>query len=130
MFPEDSYLLDFDLSPELRDVSSTAKLFNFKRPVYMTTDVWQDCVELNRSERGKPFDELTVLQRLRHILFMAASALHGRSEDIDFNFRVYRIPNSKAKVESKPEPVDLNLTAHKDEHNMPVITIKFTGLAD
>ena len=127
MFPEDEYQLDTAFNPDLRDVSSTARLFNFRRPVYMTAEVWQDCVELNSSETAKSFDELAVLQRLRHVLFMAASALHGRHEDLDFNFRVYRIPNTPTKAKRQPEPVDLNLIAHKDEHNRPVITIQFVN---
>lgn len=125
MFPEDEYQLQEDTSPHLRDVSSTARLFNFRRPVYMSTGVWEDCVELDIPESGKSFDELAVLQRLRHVLFMAASALHGRHEDLDFNFRVYRIPNAETKAKRRPEPVDLHLTAHRDAHNRPIITINF-----
>lgn len=124
MFPEDEYQLDVSLSPELRDVSSTARLFNFRLPVYMTTDVWEDCVELRSIKTGKSYDELAVLQRLRHVLFMAASVLHGRQAEVDFNFRVYRIPSTDTHGQRKPEPVDLQLTAHSDEHNRPVMTIK------
>lgn len=111
-------------NPDLRDVTSTARLFNFRRPVYMTTEVWKDCVDLSAAEE-KSFDELTVLQRLRHVLFMAASALHGRSEDLQYDFRVYRVPNEAVAGRRQPEPVTLNLTAHRDKHNRPVITIRF-----
>ena len=124
MFHEDNYQLDLEQNPDLRDVSSTAKLFNFRRPVYMTSEVWDDCVELKPTD-GKSYDELAVLQRLRHVLFMAASALHGRYEDLEYNFRVYRIPNDVTSGRRQPEPVTLNLVAHKDEHNRPVITIRF-----
>jgi hypothetical protein len=124
MFPEDEYQLDVDVNPDLRDVTSTAKLFNFSRPVYMESAVWEDCVELI-AQKGKSFDELAVLQRLRHVLFMAASALHGRYEDLKYSFRVYRVPNTGGEGRRQPEAVDLQLTAHKDEHNRPVITIGF-----
>ncbi|MCW9013085.1 MAG: hypothetical protein OQL06_04815 [Gammaproteobacteria bacterium] len=94
----------------------------------MTSAVWEDCVELE-SKDGKSFDELAVLQRLRHVLFMAASALHGRFEDLDYDFRVYRIPNNSINGRRQPEPVSLHLQAHKDDHNRPVITIKFPDKA-
>lgn len=123
MFPEDEYQVDLSINPELRDVTSTARLFNFRRPVYMTAEVWDDCVELKSTGSGKSYDELAVLQRLRHVLFMAASVLHGRQEDVEFKFRIYRIPNIDTDNQRKPEPVDLQLTAHKDEHNSPIITI-------
>ncbi len=43
-----------------RDVTSTARLFNFSRPVYMTDTVWHDCVEM-MGYQGKKVDELAVL---------------------------------------------------------------------
>lgn len=126
MFPEDEYQLETASNPQLRDVTSTARLFNFRRPVFLTTDVWQDCVELKSSKGGKAFDELAVLQRLRHVLFMAAGLLHGRNEDLEFNFRIYRVPNlSKGSPKAVPEPVDLHLVAQKDASNSPVIVIDF-----
>ena len=124
MYTEDNYQLDLEQHPDLRDVTSTARLFNFRRPVFMTTEVWEDCVELNSAD-GKSYDELAVLQRLRHVLFMAASALHGRYEDLQYDFRVYRIPRENNTGRRQPEPITLNLYAHKDEHNRPVITIRF-----
>ena len=124
MFPEDNYQLDLSQNPDLRDVTSTARLFNFRRPVFMTAEVWEDCVDLESTD-GNNYDELAVLQRLRHVLFMAASALHGRYEDLEYDFRVYRVPNVSEGGRRQPEPVTLNLVAHKDEHNRPVITIKF-----
>jgi len=124
MFTDDNVQLDFDRNPDLRDVTSTARLFNFRRPVYVASNVWDDCVELQAVE-GSPYDELAVLQRLRHVLFMAASALHGRVEDLEYDFRVYRVPNGALHGQRQPEPVSLHLRAHKDEHNRPVITISF-----
>ncbi len=124
MFANDSTQLSYDLSPDLRDVTSTARLFNFRRPVFMTSRVWEDCVEL-LVETGGPYDELAVLQRLRHVLFMAASALHGRAEDLEYGFRVYRVSNNALHGQRQPEAVNLHLSAHKDEHNRPVITIGF-----
>lgn len=123
IYPDDTKQFELDRNLELRDVTSTARLFNFRRPVYMDSTVWEDCVNL-ASSKGKSFDELAVLQRLRHVLFMAASALHGRFEDLEYNFRVYRVPN-KDTGRRQPEPVNLHLVAHKDRHNQPVITIKF-----
>jgi len=109
---------------ELRDVSSTARLFSFNRPVYMTSDVWHDCVEL-MDHNGKTIDELAVLQRLRHVLFMASSALHGRVKNLECEFKIHRVPNdSKAR---HPEPTTLKLVAHEDQFNQPVITIKQAG---
>ena len=106
---------------ELRDVSSTARLFSFNRPVYMTSAVWHDCVEL-MDHNGKTIDELAVLQRLRHVLFMASSALHGRVKNLECEFNIHRVPNdSKAR---HPEPTTLKLVAHEDQFNQPVITIK------
>ena len=75
-----------------RNVSSTAKLFSFNRSVFMTDRVWEDCVELSGvNDRG--IDELAVLQRLRHVLFMASSALHGRVSDLECEFSIHRVPN-------------------------------------
>jgi hypothetical protein len=126
MLSENEHLSGRRSRPELRDVTSTARLFNFRRPVYMTAAVWDDCVELKSvAQSGKSYDELAVLQRLRHVLFMAASALHGRHENVHFNFRVYRISNSSKKERGQPEPADLHLMACNDEHNRPIITIRF-----
>lgn len=127
MFPDEEFQLNDSQNPDLRDVTSTARLFNFRRPVYMSASVWNDCVELEPVE-GKSFDELAVLQRLRHVLFMAASALHGRFEDLDYDFRVYRIPNDSTQNRRQPEAVKLHLKAHKDDHNRPIITISFPEL--
>jgi hypothetical protein len=124
MLTDENIQPDLDLSPDQRDVTSTARLFNFRRPVYMTSDVWNDCVDLQASDRAF-YDELAVLQRLRHVLFMAASAQHGRVEDLEYDFRVYRIANTAEKERRQPEPVDLHLRSHKDEHNRPIITIGF-----
>ncbi|MCW9013084.1 MAG: hypothetical protein OQL06_04810 [Gammaproteobacteria bacterium] len=104
-----------------RDVSSTARLFNFNRPVYMTDSVWHDCVEL-MDRNGKTIDELAVLQRLRHVLFMASSALHGRVKDVECEFRIHRVPNDKKA--RHPEATTLKIEAHSDQFNQPVITIK------
>ena len=106
-----------------RDVSSTARLFNFNRPVYMTDTVWHDCVEL-MDRNGRTIDELAVLQRLRHVLFMASSALHGRVNDMECEFRIHRVPNNKQA--RYPEAITLKLQAHSDQYNQPVITIKHT----
>jgi len=124
MLQNDNTQLNQDVTPSLRDVTSTARLFNFRRPVFMTTQVWSDCVELV-SEKNRVYDELAVLQRLRHVLFMASSALHGRTEDLESEFRVYRVSNEAMQGQRQPEPIDLCLCAHKDEHNRPVITIRF-----
>ena len=105
----------------LRDVTSTARLFNFNRPVYMTDNVWHDCVEL-MDQNGRTIDELAVLQRLRHVLFMASSALHGRVKDLECEFRIHRVPNNKQT--RYPEATTLKLVAHNDQYNQPVITIK------
>ena len=106
-----------------RDVTSTARLFNFNRPVYMTDAVWQDCVEM-MDYQGKKIDELAVLQRLRHVLFMASSALHGRVKDLECEFRIHRVPNDANA--RHPEATTLKLVAHHDQYNQPVITIKHT----
>ncbi|TNF39101.1 MAG: hypothetical protein EP315_00275 [Gammaproteobacteria bacterium] len=111
----------YDVKPALRDVTSTARLFNFNRPVYMTENVWHDCVEL-MDRNGKTIDELAVLQRLRHVLFMASSALHGRIRNLECDFRIHRVPNDK--LSRHPEATTLKLVAHNDQHNQPIITIK------
>ena len=104
-----------------RDVTSTARLFNFCRPVYMTDGVWHDCVEM-MDYQGKKVDELAVLQRLRHVLFMASSSLHGRIKDLECEFRIHRVPNNQ--MARHPEATTLKLVAHHDQYNQPVITIK------
>jgi hypothetical protein len=104
-----------------RDVSSTAKLFSFNRSVYMTERVWKDCVELV-GLNGKTVDELAVLQRLRHVLFMASSALHGRVADLECEFSIHRVPNDA--VSFRPEQTMLKLIASTGELNQPQITIK------
>jgi len=124
MLTDENIQPDLNQNPDRRDVTSTARLFNFRRPVYMTLEVWEDCVDLQAGD-GVFYDELAVLQRLRHVLFMAASALHGRIEDLEYDFRVYRIANKIEHGQRQPEPVNLHLCAHKDEHNRPVITISF-----
>lgn len=104
----------------LRDVSSTARLFNFNRPVYMSEMVWLDCVAMPGN--GRAMDELAVLQRLRHVLFMASSALHGRIRNMECEFRIHRVPNTEGI--RHPEPRILKLVAHNDSNDQPVITIK------
>lgn len=126
MLADDNTQLELEQNPSLRDVTSTARLFNFRRPVYMTSSVWEDCVELQGNDDNASYDELAVLQRLRHVLFMAASALHGRVEDLEYEFRVYRIENGSIHGQRQPKPVNLQLRAHKDEQNRPIITIGFT----
>jgi len=104
-----------------RDVSSTARLFNFNRPVYMTDTVWHDCVELVNYQ-GKAIDELAVLQRLRHVLFMASTALHGRVKNMECEFKIHRVPNDRQA--RYPEATTLKLVAHNDEYNQPIVTIQ------
>ncbi len=104
-----------------RDVSSTARLFNFNRPVYMSENVWKDCVELADME-GKIVDELAVLQRLRHVLFMASSALHGRVADLECEFSIHRIPNDGKT--HRPEATTLMLIAHSNLNDQPQVMIK------
>lgn len=124
MFTDSSVSEEYKASVELRDVTSTARLFNFRRPVYLTDDVWNDCVDVSTAD-GKACDELAVLQRLRHVLFMAATALHGRVDDLEHDFRVYRVASQSEQGLRQPLPVSLRLSAHKDEENRPVITISF-----
>ena len=107
-----------------RDVSSTAKLFSFNRSVFMTERVWEDCVELT-GMNGRSVDELAVLQRLRHVLFMASSALHGRVADLECEFSIHRVPNDGTA--SRPEQTMLKLIASTSEQNQPLITIKHPG---
>lgn len=107
-----------------RDVTSTARLFNFNRPVYMSNAVWADCVEM-LDYQGKKIDELAVLQRLRHVLFMASSALHGRVSDLECDFRIHRVPNNQSG--RHPEAAELKLIAHHDQFNQPVISIKLAS---
>lgn len=104
-----------------RDVSSTARLFNFNRPVYVSNSVWKDCVEL-ADENGRIADELAVLQRLRHVLFMASSALHGRVIDMECEFSIQRVPNDGKA--SKPKPVVLKLVTNTDDQLQSQVTIK------
>ncbi|MCW8957117.1 MAG: hypothetical protein OQL09_09555 [Gammaproteobacteria bacterium] len=105
----------------LRDVSSTARLFNFNRPVFMTNTVWQDCVAL-KELKGRVVDELAVLQRLRHVLFMASSALQGCVRNMECEFRIHRVSNDDGV--RHPEPTTLKLVAHNNNFNQPVITIR------
>jgi len=111
--------LEFDSQrPALRDVSSTAKLFNFNRPVYVSNMVWRDCVDIHSIG-----NELAVLQRLRHVLFMASSALRNRVTDVECEFRIQRIPSDQPNA--RPESVTLKLQAIIDEDDRPVVKITF-----
>jgi len=122
MQTDDDQQLNNCNEPEFRDVTSTAKLFNFRWSVYMSAHVWEDCVELN-SDTDNKFDELIVLQRLRHVLFMAASALHGRFGDFEQEFCVYRIASQSLVGARKPEPVTLKLMTRKNEHDQSIYAI-------
>jgi hypothetical protein len=102
----------------MRDVSSTAKLFNFNRPVYLSNTVWNDCVDMHSIG-----NELAVLQRLRHVLFMASSALRNRVNDVDCDFRIQRTPSNEPN--GRPEAVTLRLRAFVDEDDRPIVTITF-----
>jgi len=102
----------------LRDVTSTAKLFNFNRPVYVSNRVWRDCIDIHSIG-----NELAVLQRLRHVLFMASSALRNRVTDVDCEFRIQRIPSDKPN--NHAESVNLKLKAFIDEDDRPIVTIYF-----
>ena len=102
----------------LRDVSSTAKLFNFNRPVYISNRVWRDCVDIHSIG-----NELAVLQRLRHVLFMASSALRNRVTDVKCDFRIQRIPSDQPNA--KPESVTLKLHAYVNEDDQPIAKISF-----
>lgn len=104
-----------------RDVSSTARLFNFNRPVYLSASVWKDCVELD-DEQGNFADEMAVLQRLRHVLFMASSALQGRVVDLECEFSIQRVPNDGQG--GKPKPVKLKLVTHSNDQSQPQVTIQ------
>lgn len=101
-----------------RDVSSTAKLFNFNRPVFVSNMVWRDCVDIHSIG-----NELAVLQRLRHVLFMASSALRNRVTDVECEFRIQRIPSDQPNA--RPESVTLKLQALVDEDDRPVVRITF-----
>lgn len=101
-----------------RDVSSTAKLFNFNRPVFVSNTVWRDCVDIHSIG-----NELAVLQRLRHVLFMASSALRNRVSDIECEFRIQRIPSDKPNA--RPESVTLKLQAMVDDDDRPIVKITF-----
>ena len=105
-----------------RDVSSTAQLFSFNRSVYLTERVWKDCVELV-GVNGRTVDELAVLQRLRHVLFMASTALHGRVADLECEFSIHRVPNDG--VAFRPEQTTLSLIASTSNKNQPQVTIKY-----
>jgi len=101
-----------------RDVSSTAKLFNFNRPVFVSNSVWRDCVDIHSIG-----NELAVLQRLRHVLFMASSALRNRVTDVECEFRIQRIPSDQPNA--RPESVTLKLQAMVDEDDRPIVKITF-----
>lgn len=102
----------------LRDVTSTAKLFNFNRPVFVSNKVWRDCIDIHSIG-----NELAVLQRLRHVLFMASSALRNRVADVECEFRIQRIPSDKPNDHA--ESVTLKLRAFIDDDDNPVVTLSF-----
>lgn len=111
--------LDFETQKTtLRDVTSTAKLFNFNRPVYVSNMVWRDCIDIHSIG-----NELAVLQRLRHVLFMASSSLRNRVSDVEYEFRVQRIPSDKPN--ERAEAVNLKLKAFIDDDDNPIVTISF-----
>ncbi len=122
MQTDDELQLNLNSAPDYRNVTSTAKLFNFRRPVYMSISVWEDCVKLNSGANNK-FDELIVLQRLRHVLFMAASAMHGRFGGFEQEFTVYRVVGQLSEGVRKPEPLILKLMTRNDEQGQSVYVI-------
>ena len=89
----------------------------------MTESVWKDCVELVDAS-GRIRDELSVLQRLRHVLFMASSTLHGRVSDVECEFHIHRVPNGGEL--HRPEQTTLMLVASSDGEQ-PLVTIKHPG---
>jgi hypothetical protein len=102
----------------LRDVTSTAKLFNFNRSVFVSNRVWRDCIDIHSIG-----NELAVLQRLRHVLFMASSALRNRVADVECEFRIQRIPSDRPNEHA--ESVTLKLKAFIDDDDNPVVTLSF-----
>lgn len=110
-----------DTSVLQHDVSSTARQFNFSHPVYMSESVWKDCVELYDAE-GRKSDELTVLQRLRHVLFMASTAHQGELKGPECAFSVHRIPNNGKS--SRPEPTTLKIVTSAGFNSRSRVTIK------
>ncbi len=104
-----------------RDVSSTARLFNFNQPVYMTEQVWKDCVELVSMSSDR-IDELAVLQRLRHVLFMASSAMYDKEVDVSCEFSIHCVPNDKMACAA--EQITLKLESGVNKHDQSQVTIK------
>ncbi len=107
-----------DASSFQRNVSSTASLFSFDCPVYMTESVWKDCVELV-DINGRNADELAILQRLRHVLFMASSARHGCTPEQECKFSIHRVPNDGRA--QRPEKTMLKLEATSGEQSQIII---------
>ena len=104
-----------------RDVSSTAKLFSFDQPVFMTERVWKDCVELVSMSSDR-LDELAVLQRLRHVLFMASSALCDNEGAESCEFSIHCVPNDKMACAA--EQITLKLIVRVNEQAQSQIMIK------
>jgi len=104
-----------------RNVSSTARLFNFNQPVFMTERVWKDCVELI-SMNSDRVDELAVLQRLRHVLFMASSAMCNNNNAISCEFSIHCVPNDKMACAA--EQITLTLDVSVDKQGQSQVIIK------
>ena len=110
-----------DVKKALRDVTTTACLFNFSRPVYITEKVWTDCIEAIDKE-GRSKDELAVLQRLRHVLFMASNAVIDREKDLSCEFKIHRLPHQAESGDSGT--TILKLVSNKDQNGNPIIMIQ------
>ena len=105
-----------EIEPNFRDVSSTARLFNFNRPVYISEQAWQDCIDSCKNKHI--YSELAVLQRLRSILYTASHCLHGSLEEFECEFEI-----RDNLASCKRQHHHLRLLAERDENNHSVIRI-------
>jgi len=67
-------------------------------------------------------DELDVLQRLRHVLFMASSALCDNEDSESCEFSIHCVPNDKMACAA--EQITLKLVVSADEQARSKIMIK------
>lgn len=114
-------LLDVGL---LVDVSDEAYRLNFRHPVAVTREVWEDCIWWDDTiEEGKPgYTAQETEGRLRNLLWLALLAAK-RSRGRRTYFDVERVPVTGRGTQERP--VTLAMRIGPGDGFEPVITIEF-----
>lgn len=112
---------------DLVDVSDEAYRLNFRHPVAVTREVWEDCIWWDDSiEEGKPgYTAQETQGRLRDVLWMALLAAKRTRSRRTYRtyFDVERVPVFGRGTQARP--VTLAIKIGPGDNFEPVITIEF-----